>query len=172
MTYDGFGRLLTSHSPEQQAEPLNNASSDHTTFHYNPDDTIDYVTDARGVIKTFSHNNRHLVSGITYNVGNISPTYIMVIPSANATFAYDAAGNRTSMSDGTGTTSYHYNDLSQLDSETRQFTGPLSGVNHTLNHQYNLGGVLKEITDHTVCRLPRQNSIAGWNTARPVFRFH
>ena len=40
---------------------------------------------------------------------------------------YDAAGNRTSMADGTGSVSYGYNNLSQLISETRQFTG-LSGT--------------------------------------------
>jgi len=96
------------------------------------------VTDARGVVKTFSYNNRHLVTGITYNIANIPPTYIMVMPTANATFAYDAAGNRLSMADGTGSINYHYNNLSQLESETRQFTGSLAGVNYTLNYQYNL----------------------------------
>jgi hypothetical protein len=101
------------------------------------------------VVKTFSYNNRHLVTGITYNVANIPPTYIMVMPTANATFAYDAAGNRLLMADGTGSINYHYNNLLQLESETRQFTGSLAGVNYTLNYQYNLGGELKKITDHT-----------------------
>jgi hypothetical protein len=53
------------------------------------------------------------------------------------------------MSDGSGTITYQYNSLSQLTSETRQFSGTLSGSNYALNYEYNLAGELKKITDHT-----------------------
>jgi hypothetical protein len=53
------------------------------------------------------------------------------------------------MIDGTGNISYHYDALTRLDSETRQFAGPLSSNNYTLTYQYNLGNQLKQMTDHT-----------------------
>lgn len=93
MTYDGYGRLKTRHVPEQNAGTA-------TTWDYNPDDTIQKVTDARGASQTLSYNNRHLVTGITYSAPSGIP-----VPGA-ASFSYDAAGNRTSMADGTGSLTY------------------------------------------------------------------
>ena len=63
---------------------------------------------------------------------------------APASFAYDAAGNRTSMTDGVGSATYAYNQLSQMTSETRVFTGVGS---YTLNYQYNVSGKLMSVTD-------------------------
>ncbi len=48
MDYDGHGRLEIRHLPEQQIDPNNSASTDHTKWEYNPDDTVLKVTDARG----------------------------------------------------------------------------------------------------------------------------
>jgi YD repeat-containing protein len=135
MSYDGYGRLETKHVPEQDA-------GTNTTYAFNPDDTILSVTDARGASATYGYNNgRHLVTSTTYS----APSGISV-PAA-ASFEYDAAGNRTSMSDGTGSISYSFDQLSRLSSETRTFAG-LSG-SYSLNYQYNLAGELKKITDPT-----------------------
>jgi YD repeat-containing protein len=132
MSYDGYGRLQSKHVPEQNAGTA-------TVFAYNSDDTIDSVTDARGASATYSYNNnRHLATGITYG----APSGIT--PTSTVTFGYDAVGNRTSMSDGMGSASYSYNQLSQMTSETRSFTGLGS---FTLGYDYNLGGQLKSITD-------------------------
>ena len=95
MSYDGHGRLQAKHVPEQDANTA-------TTFTYNADDTMHSVTDARGASATYSYNNRHLVTGITYGVPSGSD---MTVPTAVG-FGYDNAGNRTSMSDGSGSTSY------------------------------------------------------------------
>jgi YD repeat-containing protein len=145
MTYDGFGRLQTVHRPEQQPQPNNTASSDHTTFYYNLDDTVAFTIDARGVKKSFSYNERHFVTSINYDLSLIPPAYNFVVPTASQTFAYDAAGNRTSMSDSTGTVSYQYNSLSQLNSETRTFAGPFSGTSFTLTYTHNLGGEIQSL---------------------------
>ena len=145
MSYDGFARLQTVHRPEQQPQPNNTASSDHTTFHYNPDDTVAYTIDARGVKKSFSYNQRHLVTSVSYDLSLIPPAHNFVNPTSDQTFAYDAAGNRTSMTDGTGTIDYHYNWSSQLSSETRTFAGPLSGTSFTLTYSYNLAGEIKSL---------------------------
>lgn len=131
--YDGHGRLKTRHLPEQNAGTF-------TTWDYNSDDTIQRITDARGASKTFDYNARHLVAGITYAWpgGGTVPT--------PATFGYDAAGNRTSMTDGTGSVTYHYDQLSRMDWEERTFTG-LSGSTYRLSYAYNLGGQVTSLAE-------------------------
>lgn len=138
MTYDGYGRLHSKHVPEQNAGTT-------TTWSYNLDDTVNSVTDARGASATYIYNNgRRLVNGISYS----APSGIT--PTSNVSFGYDAAGNRTSMTDGLGTVSYGYNQLSQMTSERRDFADPsVSYLNasFTLSYDYNLAGELKTITD-------------------------
>ena len=134
MTYDGFGRLKSNHVPEQDADAV-------TTWDYNNDDTVHSVTDARGASATYGYNNnRHLVNTITYS----APSGVASTP--NASFEYDAVGNRTSMADGLGSVGYSYNQLSQLIAESRTFNGLGS---FTLSYDYNLAGDLKKLTDAT-----------------------
>jgi YD repeat-containing protein len=141
MGYDGYGRLHTKHLPEQQVDSNNSSSTDHTTYAYNDDDTISSVTDARGASATYTYYSRHLVHTITYS----SPSGSEIAVPGTVSFDYDAAGNRTSMSDATGSCTYAYDTLSRMTSETRSFTG-LSG-SYTLSYAYNLGGELTSITD-------------------------
>ena len=89
--YDGLGRLWKRTTPEQGL----------TTFTYNPDDTLYQLKDARNVIQTFSYNNRRLLTGINYNVSGDPSGHTAATPSVS--FAYNAAGNRTQMTDGLGT---------------------------------------------------------------------
>jgi YD repeat-containing protein len=142
ISYDGHGRLKTKHVPEQNAGTA-------TTWDYNADDTIQKITDARGASQTFSYNNRHLLTGITYAV----PVGSNIPLPAPITYIYDAAGNRTSMNDGLGSMSYQYDALSRLMSETRTFSDPtnpaIHNVSKTLTYDYNLAGTLKSITDAT-----------------------
>src|SRR5256714_14990005 len=86
--YDGYGRLRTRTTPEQGA----------TTYAYNADDTVQSMTDARGVVTSYLYNNRHLPTSINYDVsGDVSTT-------PPVSFGYDAAGKRTSMNDRLGST--------------------------------------------------------------------
>ena len=136
MSYDGYGRLKTKHVPEQDA----NAN---TVWDYNADDTIQKITDGRGISTFYAYNQRHLLTRITYSVpGEI-------------TYTYDAASNRTSMSDGAGATSYHYDSLSRMSSESRTFIG-YSGT-YTLNYSYNLANAL------TVLSIPFRSQEIGYN---------
>lgn len=131
MSYDGYGRLKTRHVPQQK-------DGTNTTWIYNADDSVQSVTDARGAKATFGYNARHLVTSLDYS----APTGIAA--AASATFAYDGAGNRTSMRDGFGDVSYSYDQLSRMLSETRTFSGVGS---YPINYQYNLGGQLTSITN-------------------------
>ncbi len=146
MSYDGFGRVKTKHLPEQQANVNNGASTDHTTWNYNNDDTVQSVTDARGVITTFTYNGRHLATAIAFNSSNI-PSGNNVIPTTSIAYSYDAAGNRITMSDGSGAVTYHYDQLARIDWEERSFAGlPNAGV-FRLSYEYNLANLPKKVID-------------------------
>jgi len=135
MTYDGYGRLLTAHRPEQDVGTA-------TTYAYNADDTVLSITDARGAAATYAYNGRHLTTGITYTASGI-----ISIP-APVTYSYDAAANRLWMNeDAQRRVTYHYTTLSLMDWEERKFPG-LSG-DYRLSYDYNLAGQVKSITDPT-----------------------
>src|SRR5213078_1707370 len=150
MTYDGYGRLWKRHAPEQQVDSNNSSSTDHTTYTYNADDTVLSVIDARGATATSVYNGRHLTTGISYT----APAGITATPSVS--YAYDAAGNRATMSERdsqnvlVGSTSYGYDQLSHLTAETRYFaalSGSATGGNYTIGYQYNLAGQMTGVTD-------------------------
>ncbi|MFL6334241.1 MAG: RHS repeat-associated core domain-containing protein [Pyrinomonadaceae bacterium] len=126
--YDGFGRLTSRSTPEQGT----------TTYGYFADDTLNWMTDARGATATYAYTARHLVSSITYNTSNLVPGQY-VESTTDVSFAYDAAGNRTQMTDSQGTANYHYDSLSRMDWESRTFAG-LPGT-FTLNYGYNNAGL-------------------------------
>lgn len=136
MTYDGHGRMTTRHNP---IESVNT----YTSWTYNTDDSVSTMTDPRGVTTNYTYNSRGLVSQIGYDVPTILSS--SVPDSGDVTFTYDAPGNRTQMTDGTGTHTYAYDQLSRLTSETKSFTG-LTG-NFTLSYSYQLSGKLKSVTD-------------------------
>lgn len=127
-SFDGYGRLQSRTTPEQGT----------TSYSYLADDTVQTMTDARGASSTFAYNGRHQVTAVSYGVP------AGVAATANVSLAYDAAGNRTSMSDGLGSVSYAYDQLSRLTAETRSFNGLGS---FTFNYAYNLVGQLTSITN-------------------------
>ena len=129
--YDGHGRLQTRTTPEQGV----------TSYSYFSNDTVQTVTDARGATTTFGYNSRDMVTGINFGVtGNVAPIQ-------NVSFGYDAAGNRTAMTDGLGSKSYVYDQLSRMTSETRTFAN-VPGT-YTLSYTYNLASELKSITNQS-----------------------
>ena len=131
-SYDGYGRLSSRTTPEQGT----------TSYNYNLDDTTNFVTDARGAKTIFGYNPRHLVSSISYDLSNLVPGQ-SVAATSNVSFTYDPAGNRRTMSDGMGSVTYAFDNLSQLTSETRTFV-----VNsYALSYTYNLVGELASITN-------------------------
>lgn len=127
--YDGHGRLQSRTTPEQGE----------TTFTYNTDDTVNVERDARGTTTTYSYNNRHLVTGLTYTES------AGVTATPNVTFTYDASAHRTSMTEaGFGKVIYNFNNLAQLTSEERTFNA-LTGSPFTFTYTYNLGGKLSSV---------------------------
>lgn len=151
--YDGHGRLASRTTPEQGT----------ISYSYNGDDTVNTITDARGATQTFGYNGRHLVTSISYGV----PAGVQATP--NVTYAYDAAGNRTQMTDGQGTVTYHYDNLSRMDWEERYFNNVGS---FRLYYGYNPGGELTWFMNawgaqvsYTYDRAGRLNAVGGANYA-------
>jgi len=138
MTYDGHGRLKSQHKPEQSA-------GSNTTFNYNMDDSIESVIDARGAIESRNYEARGLLISKSYTVPQGSD--IPVTPTIS--FQYDSVGNRTQMSDETGTTAYHYDQLSRITSETKTFNQISSDVGMpnqvTVSYEYGLTSLKKVI---------------------------
>src|SRR5215213_1016930 len=133
-TYDGFARLQSQHTPQQNAGTA-------TTWTYDADDTVHSVTDARGASQTFDYNNRHLPTGITY----AAPSGSGISAPAHVTLGYDGAGNRILMNDGFGDHEYHYDLLSRMTEETRDL--PVGSGSFSIGYSYNLAGQLTGLTD-------------------------
>jgi YD repeat-containing protein len=129
MTYDGYGRIKSKHVPEH-------ATGTAVTWNYNVDGTIQSTIDPRGATASFTYNNRHLPTSITHTLsGN---------PTISVGYGYDAAENRTSMTDGLGNVSYGYDQLSRMSSEVRYYAGP--NRSYTMNYGYNLNNQLTSIS--------------------------
>lgn len=152
MTYDGHGRLKTSHAPQQEAGKT-------MSYEYYPDDRPQSVTDGRGASSAYTYNSRGLVERIDYSLPDAATNFPTINPNAPpssqpylswTTFGYDPAGNRTNMTDSeTGTTNYDYDQLSRMIAEHKQLRADWSIPTHNfdINYTYNLIGQLKSVTD-------------------------
>jgi YD repeat-containing protein len=115
----------------------------HNTVTDNADDTVATVTDPRGVVATYSHNDRHLVTQISYSVPSGLQSTVPARPTA--TFTYDSVGNRLTMSSSVSSVTHVYDTASRMTSETRSFSG-VTG-NFTLTYSYNAAGALMSLQD-------------------------
>lgn len=126
--YDGYARLSSQTTPEEGT----------VSYTYYSDDLINTVQNqkATGNTATFTYNNRHQLTGISYNDSGATPSV--------SYGAYDEYGARTSMTTtGIGSTTYSYNTYHQLSSETISLTGYGSA---TLSYQYNYAGAPTKAT--------------------------
>jgi YD repeat-containing protein len=135
--YDGHGRLW------RRKLPIEGAATQGTRFIYFNDDDVATVTDPRGVIATYTYNNRGLVTNISFNP-NGAPNVASFGP---VSFTYDEAGNRLSMTDAAGFTNYSYDNLSRMEWERRHFNDVTQNYYYYLYYQYNLAGQVKEVKD-------------------------
>ena len=101
------------------------------------------MTNARGEVTTYTYNSGHLVTEVN--------AVFTGTATVNISFAYDAVGNRTLMTDGQGSTAYAYDQLSNLLSENRHFTNvsnPSStDHNYKLTYTYSISGEMTSLTD-------------------------
>jgi RHS repeat-associated protein len=92
-----------------------------------------------------------LTTSVTYDLQGVLSGQ-NVAQTSSVVYDYDAAGNRRQMSDGLGTVSYEYDQLSRLKTETRQFNttlpqSPLPNNSFRLSYAYNLANELTSVTN-------------------------
>ena len=168
-SFDGHGRLKTSHKPEQDGGKFD-------FYEYRTDDQLDYKLDARGARTSFSYNNLGLLNSISYSVPANSDLYAP----PSITFGYDLLGNRIWMQDGLGRIDYEYDELSKLKNETRQFAvnltdAPTSPNGFRFAYTYNLGGGLKTVDypdgttiGYSYDKTGRTETVSGQNDGQPI----
>jgi RHS repeat-associated protein len=119
VSYDPMGR------PISLTDPLNRT----TAYGYDPAGRITSVTDAMGRTTSLAYDAGGELVSESYSDG-ITP---------NAHYSYDAIGRPTSMSDGTGTSTFGYDSLHRLVQTT-------NGAGSAVGYGYDLNGNLTSIT--------------------------
>ena len=118
--YDPLGRVTSA------ADPLGRT----TRYGYDAAGNPSQMTAPGGTLVTnYSHDAAGQLTGISYSDG--------VTPSV--TMAYDALGRRTSMTDGTGTSTWAYDSLGRL-------TSHKNGAGALVKYGHDLKGQIKNIT--------------------------
>jgi len=124
-SYDSASELVSVTSPATVAAP-NGAT---TTLTHDPAGNMLTSADPNGVTTTWTYTPTGAPATISYSGS-----------SAHAvSFGYDASGNRTSMNDATGTSSYVYDSFGEL-------TSAANGTGKTNGYGYNADGQASGIT--------------------------
>lgn len=140
--YDPLDRLISA------TDPLHRA----TTYAYDGAGNRTSLTDPSGRTTSYGYDDANRLTAITYSDGK----------TPDVSYHYDADGQRTSMTDGTGTTSYGYDSLNRL-------TSSANGAGATVVYDYDLAGRLTSLTypnGKTVTRAyddaGRLSAVADW----------
>jgi RHS repeat-associated protein len=139
LSYDQLGNIASVTDPAGRS----------TTFTYDPAGQLSSTTDPRGVTVNFAYDA----------AGRLTRT---AFPGGDVTSAYDTAGERTSMTDGTGTTRFGFDAAGQVTSvaapagtvsyaydaagRRASMTAPLRGA---IGYTYDAAGQLATMTDWT-----------------------
>jgi RHS repeat-associated protein len=112
-TYDALNRKTTA------VDPLGRK----TTYSYDAAGNLLSVVDAQGQTTTLTYDAGNQLTGVSYSDGK----------TPNVTYTYDADGQRLSMADGTGKSTYTFDSLNRL-------TQQVNGAGKTINYGYDLNG--------------------------------
>jgi RHS repeat-associated protein len=117
--YDALNRVVS------MTDPLGQMAS----YGYDPAGNRTTLTDPSGRVTTFSYDQANELTGISYSDGK----------TPDVSYTYDADGQRSGMTDGTGTTSYSYDADGHL-------TGVTNGAGATVAYAYDPAGQLTSLT--------------------------
>ncbi len=101
-----------------------------TQYRYDSAGNRTSITDPQQQLTTMSYDAANQLTGIFYSDGKTPDVYNIM---------YDPDGQRTAMTDGTGTSSYSYDSLHRLTSAT-------DGAGNTVGYGYDLKGQLTSLT--------------------------
>lgn len=147
-TYDNAGRRATSTDPANRTTRYSYDTAGHPVVVTSPD------------AKTTHHSYDR--------AGRLTGTDYSDPGTVDVTYSYDAVGQRSAMTDGTGTTHYAYDDNGRLTSQARGAT--------TVGYTYDLVGRLTTLTypgDHVVTRAyddaGRLTGVTDWANRTTAF---
>ena len=100
-----------------------------TSYTYDGQGNLATSTTPDGGVTGYSYDPASRLAGITYDDGT----------TPDVSYMYDYAGNRLQMTDGTGETDWHYNDLNHL-------TSYEDGAHNSMSYGYDPDGNVTDIT--------------------------
>ena len=124
-SFDSLGEVVTETRPDTSVDP----SGMTTTYTYDDDGNVLTSEDANGVTTTNTYTPLDQLSGVSYS-GSAAHS---------VSYVYDTNGNRTSMVDGTGTSTYAYDAFNELTSDE-------NGASKTVSYSYDSLGDQTSIT--------------------------
>ncbi len=124
-SYDSASELVSTTTPATTAAP----SGATTTGTYDPAGNTLTRTDPNGITTTSTYTPLNKTATVTYSASSAH----------SVTYGYDANGNRTSMTDATGSPSYAYDPFGELTSAT-------NGVSQVTGYGYDPDGDVSSIT--------------------------
>ena len=139
-SYDSAGDQVSTTTPVTTAAP----SGETTTSTYDPAGNMLTSTDPDAVTTTYTYTPGNLKASVSYS-GSAAHS---------VSYTYDANGNKTGMTDATGTSSYTYDPFGELTSTT-------NGAGQTTGYSYDVDG------DTTSVAYPLP-STATWATSDSV----
>lgn len=143
--YDPLGHKTSQTDPDSRA----------TTYTYDLNGNLRTVKNAAAQTTTYGYDAANQATSVTYSDG----------ATAGVTLTYNSDGNRTSMTDGTGTTTWSYDAFAEIVSET-------NGAGSTVGYAYDNNGNQTSITypggsAQTVTQVfdkaNRPTTITDWN---------
>jgi len=150
---DGAGQATTYHwDPQGRLEWTKDPLLRQTSFSYDPAGNRTSSTDPANGVTTWAYDAADQVSSIAYSNGRT--------PGVSA-IGYDANGRRTTMADGTGTSTWAWDSLGRLVAQT---TGAgVNGAGATVGYGYDLEGNVTSIDypDSPTHRVVRAYDDAG-----------
>ncbi|HET9896764.1 MAG TPA: RHS repeat-associated core domain-containing protein [Streptosporangiaceae bacterium] len=124
-SYDSASELISTTTPATSAAP----SGATTTETYDAAGNTLTRTDPNGITTTWTYTPLSKTATVTYSGASAH----------SVTYGYDAGGNKTAMTDATGSSSYVYDPFSELTSAT-------NGAGQVTGYGYNADGEVSSIT--------------------------
>lgn len=134
ISYDSLGRKLAMDDPDMG----------HWAYAYDAVDNLTSQTDARGVTINFTYDPLNRVTQKSYTIPQTSD----VSPQTSVTYSYDnpvkpfSKGKLTEITDGSGSSSFAYDNLGRLISESKT----IDSATYTLARTYDLLGRILTLT--------------------------
>jgi RHS repeat-associated protein len=144
--YNALNRLIS------YADPLGKLA----TYSYDSGGRLNSVAEPAGNTKSLTYNNLSRLISIAYTKGALDTL------AATVNYSYDANGNRVSMGDATGVTSYAYDALNRITSIGVPRNGAVSYTYDCNNNRLSLTYVGKTI-EYTYDLLNRMTSVKDGN---------